>query len=65
MSSWPEIVEKFSGAWVALTDDDEVIVSAPSAEQAYRTATDLGYSNPIIFQVPETSIDFVGYKISV
>lgn len=41
------------GKWIATLEDNTLIASGESIEEVKQIATEKGYDNPIIWQVPE------------
>ena len=54
------VLEKFKGLWVALTDSDSVISADKSAKKAYEEAIKKGYKEPILFRVPKHDVPHIG-----
>jgi len=52
--------EHYKGLWVALTKEDKVISSHKSAQQAYQDAIKKGYTDPILFKVPQHDLPHIG-----
>jgi hypothetical protein len=58
---WTELYRDYAGKWVALKDDEEtVIASGETLEEAQERATEKGAEDPIFTRVPEESLPFVG-----
>lgn len=56
-----EIVKKYKGKWVGLTEDEKkVISSGKSAQETLEKAQKEGYKNPILFRVPMAVLPYVG-----
>jgi len=56
-----QIVKKYKGKWVALTEDEKkVISSGKSAKEALEKAKKEGLKRPILFRVPISVLPYVG-----
>ena len=66
MNNWSEIVDTFRGKWVALADDENtVLASALSLGEARARACSRGFTDPILFRVPDELPEYVaGYSIN-
>lgn len=54
------VLEKFKGLWVTLTDSDRVISANKSAKKAYEEAIKKGYKEPVLFKVPQHDLPHIG-----
>ena len=60
---WTKIFEKYKGLWIALKDDEETVVgSGKSAQDALKEARENGVSKPILFRMPKELVNFAGYE---
>ena len=57
---WDEILKKYKGRWVALTEDNKVISSGYNARIVYNKAKEKGVEIPTLFKVPKEPIAFIG-----
>jgi len=58
---WTKIYEQYKGLWVALKDDEETVVGSGSTlKEAVQKAGEAGYPDPIVMQVPEKLMYFIG-----
>ena len=58
---WTKLYEKYRGLWVALAEDEETVLSASKdAKVAYQEALEKGVKIPILLNVPEKSIGYIG-----
>ena len=58
---WTIIYANYKGLWVALDDDNETVVgSGQSPEQALREAHSKGFASAAITYVPEEAVTFAG-----
>jgi hypothetical protein len=59
--NWKAIYTNYKGLWVALDEDNETVVgSGQSPEQALDEAHIKGFSNAALTYVPEEVINFAG-----
>lgn len=58
---WTDIYRKHKGKWVALAKDEEtVLASGKTLEQALSKAAKKGYSDPIMTRMPANLTAYVG-----
>ena len=58
---WTKIYEKYKGLWVALLDDEQTVVgSGQTLQQALEQAKERGHPNPIFMRVPSEILPYVG-----
>ena len=58
---WSKIYKKYKGLWVALAKDEiTVLASGKTAKEAWEKARGKGYQKPILAQMPERLITYVG-----
>ena len=56
-----EIIKKYKGKWVVLSDDEKEVVSfGKSAGEALKESEKTGLENPILFKVPISFLPYVG-----
>lgn len=61
---WTNIYKKYKGLWVALKDDEVTVISSgKSAKEAWDKALKKGFKKPILTQMPERLIPYVGFGI--
>ena len=60
--NWTHIFEDYKGLWVALNPDDEqtVVGSGKTLRVAMEDAARNGYAKPLMLDVPEEVVTFVG-----
>jgi len=54
-----EIFTKYQNKWVALTDDDKVIVSGSTLDEVLIEAKKKGFDDPVTIKVPDLKFEFV------
>lgn len=54
------LIKKYKGLWVALTDSYKVISADKTAKKVHEEAKKQGYKEPILFKVPQKNLPFVG-----
>ena len=55
------LLKPYASGWVALTPDEQMVVaSAPSIEEAHREAVKKGCSHPVLLQVFPPDRGFIG-----
>ena len=55
------LLQPYASGWVALTPDEQTVVaSAPSIEEAHRKAVRTGCSHPVLLQVLPPDRGFIG-----
>jgi len=58
---WTDIYRKYKGKWVALAKDEEtVLASGKTLEQALNKAIKKGHSDPIMTRMPSSLSVYVG-----
>ncbi len=58
---WTNIYKKYKGLWVALKDDEvSVIASGKTVKEVMNKSQNEGFSEPILFKVPERIIPYIG-----
>lgn len=58
---WTPIYNKYKGLWVALKEDEQTVVgSGKTAREALKEAQNAGYTEPILFRMPEKIVAFAG-----
>ena len=58
---WTKIYKKYKGLWVALKDDEQTVISSgKSLNDAASKAKTKGFKNPIFMKVPSKANYFVG-----
>ena len=58
---WTKIYKKYRGLWVALKNDEKsVVASGKTAKEAWEKAQKRGYKNPVLTQMPEKLVTYVG-----
>lgn len=64
---WKPIYKKYRGQWVALDDDEvTVIASGKTALEALVAAQQAGKEKPILAQMPENLLPYVGpFTVSI
>ncbi len=56
-----QIIKKYKGKWVSLTDDEKKVISfGKTAKEALEKARKEGHKNPILFKVPIAFLPYVG-----
>jgi Family of unknown function (DUF5678) len=61
LNDWTKIFQDYKGLWVALKDDEQTVVgSGRTLRDALEDANRKGYAQPIMLNVPEEVITFVG-----
>ena len=61
--NWMNIYKKHKGQWVALKTDEKTVISSGSTlKEALNKAKKKGYEKPILTQVPDRIINYVGIK---
>ncbi len=59
---WTHIYKKYKGSWVALQSDEETVISSgKTAKEAWDKALKKGFKKPILTQMPERLIPYVGF----
>lgn len=53
------IFKKYQNKWIALTDDDKVISSGSTLDEALSKAIKKGFKNPVITKMPDLKYDYV------
>jgi hypothetical protein len=59
-NNFTSIYERYKGKWVALSDENKVIVSGDNAKDVFNRAKQAGYEIPYLFKVPTEMISYVG-----
>ena len=55
------LLQPYASGWVALSpDEQEVVASAPTVEEAHRAAEKNGCSHPVLLQVVPPDKGFIG-----
>jgi len=54
-----ELFIKYQNKWVALTDDDKVIVSGSTLDEVLIEAKNKGFDNPVTIKIPDLKFEFV------
>lgn len=54
-----ELFTKYQNKWVALTDDDKVIASAPSLDEVLIKAKEKGFDDPVTAKIPDLNFEFI------
>ena len=58
---WSKLFKKYRGFWIALKDDEKsVVASGKTAKEAWEKARKKGYTKPILTQMPEKLITYIG-----
>jgi len=58
---WTKLYKNYKGKWVALEDDEQTVISAgKTAKEAWEQARAKGHKMPILHQVPEKLVTYVG-----
>ncbi len=58
---WSQIYKTYKGLWVALDQDETTVISsAKDAKTAYQKAREKGIEIPILLNVPEKNLPYVG-----
>lgn len=58
---WSRIYNKYRGLWVALAEDETTVISSSkNAQVAYKEAQKKGISIPILLNVPEENLPYIG-----
>ena len=61
VKDFTKIVEEYKGKWVALTEDEERVISfGESAKETLDKAKEKGEKEPILFKVPLSILPYVG-----
>ena len=61
IKDFTKIAEKYKGKWVALTENEEKVISfGESAKEVLDNAQKKGIKNPILFKVPALLLPHVG-----
>ena len=61
IKDFTKIVEEYKGKWVALTEDEEKVISfGESARDVLNKAKKEGIKEPILFKVPLSILPYVG-----
>jgi hypothetical protein len=59
--NWTKLFTDHKGQWVALKDDEMTVISSgDNLPDVLRSATEKGFSKPIITKVPEKDITYIG-----
>ncbi len=62
---WTHIYKKYKGSWVALQSDEKTVISSgKTAKEAWDKALKKGFKKPILTQMPERLIPYVGFGIN-
>jgi Family of unknown function (DUF5678) len=57
---WTPIFEKYKGLWVALKEDEQTVVgSGKTLEEALEEASHNGYDEPIVTRMPHELMTFI------
>jgi hypothetical protein len=57
---WTPIFEKYKGLWVALKEDEQTVVgSGKTLEEALEEASTNGYDEPIVTRMPHELMTFI------
>ena len=60
-TDWTKIYKRYKGLWVALAKDEiTVLASGKTAKEAWDKARGRGHIKPILAQMPERLITYVG-----
>lgn len=54
-----ELFTKYQNKWVALTDDDKVIVSGSTLDKVLIKAKKKGFDNPVTAKIPDLKSEFI------
>ncbi|MEW6026593.1 MAG: DUF5678 domain-containing protein [Planctomycetota bacterium] len=54
-----ELFTKYQDKWVALTDDDKVIVSGTTLDEVLTEAKNKGFDNPVTVKTPDLKSEFI------
>lgn len=54
-----ELFTKYQNKWVALTDDDKVIVSGSTLDEVLIKAKEKGFDNPVTAKIPDLKSEFI------
>lgn len=59
---WTKLYKRYKGMWVALLDDEQTVVgSGKTLEEALRRARYKGINSPIVSRMPENLDAYIGY----
>jgi hypothetical protein len=59
--NWSAIFKQYRGQWVALSDDEQQVISAaPTAKEALELARRKGSLKPILTRLPQELVNYVG-----
>jgi Family of unknown function (DUF5678) len=59
---WTPIFEKYKGLWVALKEDEQTVVgSGKTLEEALEEASTNGYDEPIVTRMPN-DLTYLGFQ---
>lgn len=59
--NWTQLHPKYSGKWVAFSDDHQTVISSAIAlKTVISQAKRLGIDNPLVFKVPSRNLPYVG-----
>ncbi len=58
---WTDIYKQYKGLWVAMLDDEQTVVgSGETLNQALERAKRNGHDNPIVMRVPTEVMPYIG-----
>ncbi len=59
--NWTHLYKKYKGKWLALKHDEKSVVSfGETAKEAFSKAQKKGYQSPILAQMPDHIVSYVG-----
>ncbi len=59
--NWTQIYKKYKGLWVALQEDEEVVLATgKTAKEAWFKAQEKGYKKPILTRIPKEVVGYIG-----
>ena len=54
-----KLFKKYENKWLALTDDDKVISSGKTLDEAVKKARSKGFNSPVTIKVPNSRLELV------
>ena len=54
-----ELFRKYQNQWIALTDNEKVISSGSTLEEALTKSDEKGFKSPLITKVPDLKYDYL------
>ena len=54
-----KIFKKYQNKWIAFTDNDKIISSGRTLDEALNKAAKKGFKNPIVSKIPDLKYDYL------